>query len=172
MQLEIVGDNRTTPRISLDALVQATGIADRIHLRSYVADHDLPQLYADASAFVFLSEYEGFGLTPLEAIASGLPLVLLDTLVAREVCADAAIYVPGPDPALIADALNAVLFEPGQRNRILQAATDVVRRYSWTTFAEQVLDLLIDAGLRGRKGSVPRRLDDEAGVRGSTRHSR
>jgi len=172
MQLELVGDNRTTPRINLDALVQATGIADRIHLRSYVADHELPQLYADASAFVFLSEYEGFGLTPLEAIASGLPLVLLDTPVAREVCADAAIYVPRPDAALIADALHAVLFEPGERNRMLQAATEVLRRYSWTTFAEQVLSLLTDAGSRGAKGSAPRRLDDEPAVRDSTRRSR
>ena len=172
MQLELVGDNRTTPRINLDALVQATGIADRIHLRSYVADHELPQLYADASAFVFLSEYEGFGLTPLEAIASGLPLVLLDTPVAREVCADAAIYVPRPDAALIADALRTVLFEPGKRDRMLQAATEVLRRYSWTTFAEQVLSLLIDAGSRGAKGSAPRRLDDEPAVRDSTRRSR
>ena len=154
MRLEIIGDNRTTPRIDLDALVQATGIADRIHLRSYVADHELPQLYAHASAFVFLSEYEGFGLTPLEAIASGLPLVLLDTPVAREVCADAAIYVSRPDANLIADALHAVLFEPGERDRILQAATDVLRRYSWTTFAEQVLDLLTDAGSRGPRGSA------------------
>ena len=160
MQLEIVGDNRTTPRINLDALAHATGLANRVHLRSYVADHELPQLYARASAFVFLSEYEGFGLTPLEALASGLPLVLLDTPVAREVCGDAAIYVARPDAALIADALHAVLFEPDQRDRILQAATGVLRRYSWTTFAEQVLDLLIDAGSRGPKGSAPRILDD------------
>jgi glycosyltransferase involved in cell wall biosynthesis len=155
MRLEIVGDNRTTPRINLDALVHATGIADRIHLRSYVADDELGQLYARASAFVFLSQYEGFGLTPLEALASGLPIVLLDTPVAREVYGEAAVYVPRPDPAPIADALHAMLFEPGQRDRILQAATGVLRRYSWTTFAEQVLDVLLDAGSRGPKGSAP-----------------
>jgi len=148
VQLEIVGENRTTPRINVDALVHATGITDRIHLRSYVADHELRQLYADASAFVFLSEYEGFGLTPLEALASGLPLLLLDTPVAREVCGDAATYVPRPDPALIAEALDGVLFEPGQREHSRQAATAVLCRYSWTTFAEQVLDLLVDAGSR------------------------
>ena len=155
MQLEVVGDNRTTPRIDLEALVHAMGIADRVHLRSYVAEHELQQLYAGASAFVFPSEYEGFGLTPLEALASGLPLVLLDTPVAREICGDAAVYVQRPDPALIADALHAVLFEAGQRDRILQAATEVLRRYSWTTFAGQVLDVLIDAALRGPQGSTP-----------------
>lgn len=156
MQLEIVGDNRTTPHIDLEALVRAMGIADRVHLRSYVAEHDLPQLYAGASAFVFLSEYEGFGLTPLEALASGVPLVLLDTPVAREVCGDAATYVSRLDAALIADALQAVLFEPNERDRILQAATGVLHQYSWTSFAGQVLDALIEAGSRGAKGSTAR----------------
>src|SRR4026207_1057119 len=89
---------------------------DRARTRwSQAPGGELPQLYAGASAFVFLSEYEGFGLTPLEAMASGVPLVMLDTPVAREICGDAAIYVPRPDAALIADALHAVLFEPGQR---------------------------------------------------------
>ncbi len=45
-------------------------------------------------AFAFLSEYEGLGLTPLEALAAGVPPVLLDTPVARESCGDAALYVP------------------------------------------------------------------------------
>jgi glycosyltransferase involved in cell wall biosynthesis len=155
MQLEIVGDNRTTPRINFDALVQATGVADRIHLRSYVADDELPQLYSGASAFVFLSEYEGFGLTPLEALASGLPVVLLDTSVAREVCGDAAIYVPRPDPGLVAVALDAALFDAAERERILNAGRRVLSRYSWTTFSERVLDALIEVGSR-RSRSAPR----------------
>jgi glycosyltransferase involved in cell wall biosynthesis len=146
LQLEIVGDNRTTPRMDLDALVQATGMAARIHLRSYVSDRVLPQLYAEASAFVFLSEYEGFGLTPLEALASGVPVVLLDTPVAREICGDAARYVARPDPDLVATALDAVLFDVEERKRIVNAARHVVSRYSWTTFSEDVLDVLIEAG--------------------------
>ncbi len=151
MRLEIVGDNRTTPRINLEALVQATGMGDRVHLRSYVSDHDLPQLYADASAFVFLSEYEGFGLTPLEALASGVPVVLLDTPVAREICGDAAVYVKRPDSDLVATALRAVLFDTNERERISSAATHVVSRYSWTTFSERVLDALIEAGSARRQ---------------------
>jgi glycosyltransferase involved in cell wall biosynthesis len=152
LRLEIVGDNRTTPRIDLEALVQATGTTDRVHLRSYVSDHDLPQLYVDASAFVFLSEYEGFGLTPLEALVSGVPVVLLDTPVAREICGDAATYVTRPDPDLVATALRAVLFDSEKRARILSAAIHVMSRYSWTTFAERVLDTLIEVG-SGRRQS-------------------
>lgn len=146
MRLEIVGDNRTIPHVNLDALVQGMGMTERIHLRSYVSDEDLPQLYADASAFVFLSEYEGFGLTPLEALASGVPVVVLDTPVAREICGDAAVYVTRPDPDLVATALHAVLFNPEERERILSAAGHVVSRYSWTTFSERVLDALLEVG--------------------------
>ena len=52
---------------------------------AFVDDARLRALYAEASAFAFLSEYEGFGLTPLEALAAGVPPVVLDTPVAREV---------------------------------------------------------------------------------------
>jgi glycosyltransferase involved in cell wall biosynthesis len=156
MRLEIVGDNRTTPRINLEGLVHAIGMGDRVHLRSYVSERDLPQLYADASTFVFLSEYEGFGLTPLEALASGVPVILLDTPVAREICGDAATYVTRPDPDVVASALRAVVFDGEERKRILSAARHIVGRYSWTTFAERVLDVLLDAGSRGPAGPAQR----------------
>src|SRR5688572_21506518 len=67
-RLEFVGDNRTTPVIDVDALVAQSGMADRIRVREYVSDAELSSLYARASAFAFLSEYEGFGLTPVEAM--------------------------------------------------------------------------------------------------------
>lgn len=146
IRLEIVGDNRTSPHVDLERIVDATGLRDRIHVRSYVSDQELRALYAASAAFVFLSEYEGFGLTPLEALASGLPVLLLDTPVAREVCGDAARYVPRADPALIEDALAALLFDAGERERILGAASHVLPRYSWTDFARRVLRVLLEAG--------------------------
>ena len=146
--LEIVGDNRTTPRVDFQALIAATGAADRIALRSYVAEDTLHGLYRRARAFVFLSEYEGFGLTPLEALAAGVPIVVLDTPVAREVYQDAAIYVPRPDPALVRAAIETALFDDDERARVFEASARVLPRYSWQTCAEQVLKLLSEsAGL-------------------------
>ena len=155
LHLAIVGDNRTSPHVDVNAVVRAAGIADRIHVRSYVSDEELRRLYTDAAAFVFLSEYEGFGLTPLEALASGVPVVLLDTPIAREVCGSAAIYVARPDPLLIEPALAAVLFDVRERERILNAATDVLGRYSWNECARQALAVLIDAGARGTESAAP-----------------
>jgi glycosyltransferase involved in cell wall biosynthesis len=156
VQLEIVGDNRTSPRIDVQSLAQATGVGDRIHLRSYIPDGELRAVYAESAAFVFLSDYEGFGLTPLEALAAGVPVLLLDTPVAREVCGDAAAYVKRADPVLIEEALRPLLFDSATRERIIRAARDVLPRYSWTNCAGRVLKVLVEAGSRGPEGS-PRR---------------
>ena len=76
-QLEIVGENRTRrPHVDLEALRQQSRHRERIHLRAYVDERALAALYARASVFAFLSEYEGFGLTPLEALSAGVPPVL------------------------------------------------------------------------------------------------
>jgi glycosyltransferase involved in cell wall biosynthesis len=144
-QLHIVGDNRTAPHIDLHAMATLSGVGDRVHIRTYVADDELHALYAESAGFVFLSEYEGFGLTPIEALSAGIPVVVLDTPVAREVCGAAALYVTRLDPALIANALQTVLFDSGERARILDAARSVLQRYSWTDCARTVLRVLVEA---------------------------
>jgi len=142
VRLEIVGDNRTGPRVDIDSLAAASGAGDRIALRSYIPDSELSTLYGRARAFIFLSEYEGFGLTPLEALGAGIPIVVLDTPVAREIYGSAALYVERPEPGLIEAALERILGDEAERGRILTAATDTLARYSWRTCAEQVLDVL------------------------------
>ena len=144
-RLEIVGDNRTTPRIDMDQLIAASGVPDRVHWRSYIPDADLAALYATASAFVFLSDYEGFGLTPIEAMAAGIPIVVLDTEISREIYGPAAEYVPRPDPGLIAAALERVLTVAGERSQLIDAGSQQVERYSWRECAHRTLQVLLSA---------------------------
>jgi glycosyltransferase involved in cell wall biosynthesis len=139
-RLVIVGSDRTWPRQDLGAAAAAHGVASRVDLRSYVSDAELASLYARASAFAFLSEYEGFGLTPLEALSAGVPIVVLDTPVAREVYGQAAIYVsPADAVGGAAAALRTLVTAGGGTHATVAHAADLLARYSWDRAAETTL---------------------------------
>lgn len=148
-RLEIVGDNRTRPHQDLEALAGSLGIGDRVGVRSYVSGEHLGALYSTARAFAFLSEYEGFGLTPLEALAHSVPVVVLDTPVAREVYGDAAIYVQPGDVTGTAGALARLLLDPDARAAQLRLAQPVLGRYCWPDAARATLGALEQAGAGG-----------------------
>jgi glycosyltransferase involved in cell wall biosynthesis len=138
-RLEIVGDNRTYPHEDLAAIVAGERLQTQVMLRPYVFDGALAELYARARAFALLSDYEGFGHPPLEALGSGVPPVLVDTEVAREVCGNAALYVPSGDIAAITSALNSLLFDEAARASVLREGAAVLARYSWPRAAAETL---------------------------------
>ena len=145
-RLEIVGENRTHPTEDLAALSRTLNIADRVVIRAYVSDNELAGLYRSARAFAFLSEYEGFGLTPLEALSCGIPIVVLDTPVARETCGSAACYVKAGDTLAVATQLARLLTDPAAHREALAPAADVLARYRWPEAARATLDALEAAG--------------------------
>jgi glycosyltransferase involved in cell wall biosynthesis len=142
-RLDLVGDNRTNPYVDVEWLIARSSARDRIELRSYVPDDELAALYRQARAFVFLSEYEGFAMTPLEALGAGLPVVLLSTDVAHEIYGPAATYVQRPEPQLIAEGLERALFDEAERSRTLAAAAAQLERYSWRECGQRTLQVLL-----------------------------
>jgi glycosyltransferase involved in cell wall biosynthesis len=140
--LDIVGDNRTQPHEDLRRTIESEGLQTIAQWHEYVTDEQLSDLYARAGAFAFLSEYEGLGLTPLEALAAGVPPVLLDTPVARESCGDAARYVGLGDLSATTRALESVLFDDSTRARLLAAAPAALARYSWPRAARDTLAVI------------------------------
>jgi glycosyltransferase involved in cell wall biosynthesis len=147
LRLEIVGANRSHPQQDLASLVASLGVGRQVQLRDWVDDAELAALYARASVFAFLSEYEGFGLTPLEALAAGAVPVVLDTPVAREVLDDAAVRVAKPAAETVARALLDAL-DPATRARIAAARPAVLARYDWKAAAGQTLAALEQAARR------------------------
>jgi glycosyltransferase involved in cell wall biosynthesis len=146
LRLELVGSNRTYPPQDIAAIAHEAGVGARVAVRDYVADAELARLYSRASVFAFLSEYEGFGLTPLEAMASGAVPVVLETAVAREIYGDAAIRAASPDVSLVASALQAALDDrSAQRTAALAAAPGILSRYRWADTAAQTLSVLAEA---------------------------
>jgi glycosyltransferase involved in cell wall biosynthesis len=145
--LDIVGENRTRG-LDLEALRRRSTHAERIHIRSYVDETTLAQLYRDASVFVFLSEYEGFGLTPLEALSQGVPPVVLDTAIAREICGDAATYVsPSATNDEIAATIADLITNGESRRAVLARAESVLGRYDWARTADETLTVLEEAAV-------------------------
>lgn len=139
-RLVIVGSNRTWPHQPLESIAADHGVGERVEVRSYVDEGELAALYSRASIFAFLSEYEGFGLTPLEALAAGVPILVLDTPVAREVYGPSATYVPpAADVSLTAALLRAALDGGAGTSATLRHADAVLRRYSWDEAATRTL---------------------------------
>ena len=145
LQLDIVGENRTSPPLDLGAIAHGAGVGDRVHLRSYVSEEELERLYGRAGVLAFLSDYEGFGLTPLEALGAGVPIIVLDTPVTREVYGEAAFYIAAPEPSRIAAAIAQAVFDDAARKDVLAARGGVLARYSWDDCARRVLAVLTGA---------------------------
>jgi glycosyltransferase involved in cell wall biosynthesis len=141
-QLDIVGPNRTFPREDIARAIDIGGLGGRARRHQYLVPDKLNDLYARARVFAFLSEYEGLGTTPLEALAAGIPPVVTDTPVAHETLGDAALYVPRGDIARITHGLEVALFDEHTRAQILAAAPAVLARYDWARAARETLAVL------------------------------
>ncbi|MDH4066461.1 MAG: glycosyltransferase family 4 protein [Acidobacteriota bacterium] len=148
-RLEVVGENRLPGGVPVDHALTAApeGVRARVRFRSYVDETTLRDLYQRALVFAFLSEYEGFGFTPLEAMAHGVAPVVLDTPVAREVYGDAVRHVAlGPGtPDELGRALVDLLSRADARHQLLSKAPAVLARYDWTRTAADTLAALEEA---------------------------
>jgi glycosyltransferase involved in cell wall biosynthesis len=140
--LDIAGDNRSYPHEDVAAAIAREQTGHQIRWHRYVSDEQLADLYQRARAFAFLSEYEGLGLTPLEALKAGAPPVLLDTPVARETCGDAALYVQSGSLPPITRAIESLLFDGPLRARLLAAAAEVLGKYNWPRAGRETLALI------------------------------
>jgi glycosyltransferase-like protein len=102
-----------------------------------VPDSDLPTLVAAADAFAFPSTKEGFGLAAMEALAAGVPLVVRDLSVLREVFGPAALFAADTDS--LALQLGRSLDDPGTRRQA--AGRALAARHTWEAAAREHLDL-------------------------------
>jgi len=143
--LDVVGHNRTFPREDIARTIEIGRLTDRARRHRYLPPDKLREMYSKARVFAFLSEYEGLGTTPLEALSAGIPPVVLDTPVARESLGAAALYVPQGNIPAITRALERALFDEPTRNRILAAAPAALARFDWARAGRETLAVLEQA---------------------------
>ncbi|OGV46705.1 MAG: hypothetical protein A2X46_12115 [Lentisphaerae bacterium GWF2_57_35] len=115
--------------------------AARIRHLDFVTENDLPALYAGAELFVFPSRYEGFGFTPLEAMACGTPVMASAEGSLPEVLGEAALIVPDLDVELWVVSLNGLLRDNAHRDTLRQKGLQQIRRYSWSETARQTWEI-------------------------------
>jgi glycosyltransferase involved in cell wall biosynthesis len=121
--------------------VRAAG--DRIHLAGLVSHHELLALVGHADALIMPSLYEGFGLPPLEAMASGVPVAVSRAASLPEVCGDAALYFDPLNVEEMANCMLQVACSSTLRERLANAGIERSRQFSWESCARRTA-----AGLR------------------------
>jgi glycosyltransferase involved in cell wall biosynthesis len=137
-QLVIVG-KRGWQDVQQDELAKRWKQSNDIVFTGYVAQADMPHLYAGADLFLFPSLYEGFGLPLLEAMAAGAPVLASDIAVHREVCAEAALFANPRSAEEWQSTILRILQNTPMIDNIRQKGWERVKHFSWQKTAELTL---------------------------------
>ena len=119
----------------LSAAVAASPVSERVLRMGWVDDRTRDALIEGATIFAYPSRYEGFGLPPLQAMASGTPVVASATGALKEVLGDAASLVTVGDEGALADALESLLDHADARRELSRRGRDRAARYTWEACA-------------------------------------
>jgi glycosyltransferase involved in cell wall biosynthesis len=120
-------------------LLTAEGVRNSVRFPGFVPFDMLRRLFRQATALLFLSLKEGFGLPPLEAMACGIPVIASDLAPMTEVVGDAGLRVDPTDRAAAAQAMVRLAREPGLRTDLAARATARVRQFSWDRAARETI---------------------------------
>lgn len=108
----------------------------------WVEEKDLPYIYNAASAFIFPSKHEGFGIPVLESLACGLPTVVSNLDVLREIAGDSVLYFDQEDKQSIAAAMTKVVKDEKLRAELREKGLQRVQNFSWHKCAAETLQVI------------------------------
>lgn len=123
--------------------VEDLGMREHVYFLKHVPDEDLVMLYNCASAFVFPSLEEGFGLPLLEAMACGTPVVAADNSSIPEIVQDAAILVEARDPQKIAQGIRKILSDAEIKTELTCKGLKRAADFSWRDCARDTIEAFL-----------------------------
>ena len=124
---------------SFQSKLKELGLDHDVCLLGFVPDEQLPEIYQLADAFVFPSLYEGFGLPPLEAMASGLPVVAGNNSSLPEVVGSAGLLVPDRDDLAWGRAIRSVLEDVELRKDLRGCGLKQATQFTWESSVEKTM---------------------------------
>lgn len=130
VKLLVIGDE-VSRHGTLRRAVHRHQLHQYVRFLGFVPDQTLAVLYRLATVFVFPSLYEGFGLPPLEAMASGTPVITSNVSSLPEVVGDAALLIDPYDPRAIAEAMRRLLGDEALRQSLRVRGLARARHFSW-----------------------------------------
>lgn len=116
-------------------------LQNRVICTGYVDDKDLSSIYSGATAFIYPSLYEGFGLPPLEAMQCGLPVITSNTSSLPEVVGDAGIIVDPKDEDSLCQAMLTLLSNGKLRTNLKQKGLERAKQFSWSKCADETIEI-------------------------------
>ncbi len=145
LQLIAVGKDKYNPPIieKLKNDINRNLGRDAIIHKDYVSEDELAGLYANARCVIYVSSKEAFGLPPLEALGYGVPAVVADAKVSHEIFGDNAFFATEPDsPESIATAISDTLTNREKREKIKNAASGILDKYTWGKHTDRFLEII------------------------------
>ncbi|MGF1570735.1 MAG: glycosyltransferase family 4 protein [Nodosilinea sp.] len=124
-----------------ELLGQDSALRSRIILAGYIPDSDLSAVYSGATAFLYPSLYEGFGLPPLEAMQCGIPVITSNTSSLPEVVGDAGIMVDPTDEDAFCQAILNLLKDQTLHADLSQRGLARAKQFSWAKCAQQTVEV-------------------------------
>ena len=163
LKLVMIGDD-ISKYASLRRAVHHYQLHKYVRFLGYLPEETLAVMYRLAGVFVFPSLYEGFGLPPLEAMASGTPVVTSNVSSLPEVAGDAAELVDPYDPEAIADGIFRVLTDADLRRSLKARGLARARQFSWETSVRRVRQIYGEVADVPFPASAPVEASRQAGV--------
>lgn len=118
------------------------GVDNDVFTTGWVAEEDLPYIFARAAAFVFPSNYEGFGIPLLQAMATRTPIAASTAASIPEVAGEAALYFDAKDTKAMGEALLRITGDEALRARLVSNGSERIRGFSWEKAARETLDVI------------------------------
>jgi glycosyltransferase involved in cell wall biosynthesis len=138
-RLVVAGATPSRETHRLRELAEILGVGDRLHFLGVVAPDEMPRLYGGATALVATSSMESFGMSVIEAMAAGTPVIAVRRTVYQETVDDAGLLVD-PSPEALADAMVEVT-RPMTRDRLIARGGERARLFNFTRYTDRLVEI-------------------------------